>query len=384
MSDGGAAGTQRASRARSVTGQLVVVVLAALAGLVAAATGDPVATAGSDAGRGTDADVPADPADSPVVVLLGSRGPDGTIGGLVLYGFPDGDGEAHALLVPPATLVDVASFGTQPLADIVRIGSPALLETSVENALGIGIDVFAVLDESHMLAAFASVPELSVTLTRTVQVADDLGTIAWPPATHDVDTGTALRMLAGSTDGGPLAHLTTVRAVWEAWRDAVRDRDAGADVVDAVPVLSPMVTRAARPVRYDTLPVEGVGLGDETRFRLRRPDAPDLVRRVFEWALLNGGRERPRVEIRNGVGEVGLTASVAELVVPAGAYVTLTGNVEGFGVERTVVAYHDQADREAAERLATLIGTELVIPSPAPVGIVDVTIYVGADFVPPP
>jgi hypothetical protein len=89
---------------------------------------------------------------------------------------------------------------------------------------------------------------------------------------------------------------------------------------------------------------------------------------------------RPRVELLNGVGGVGITQRVAGIVVPAGGEVTLTGNVPGFGVNRTRVVYYRPEARAAAARLAKALRVGEVVPAADAIDVVDVTIIVGRDF----
>ena len=103
--------------------------------------------------------------------------------------------------------------------------------------------------------------------------------------------------------------------------------------------------------RVDTLPVESVTTGGTERFEPRAADVKQYATAAFPDALLGVGKRRPRVEILNGTGAVGLAQTIASRVVPAGGQVTLTGNVANFGLTETQVVYYRPADRAAAQRL---------------------------------
>ena len=91
------------------------------------------------------------------------------------------------------------------------------------------------------------------------------------------------------------------------------------------------------------------------------------------------GGSRPRVEILNGTGAVGLAQTIAGRIVPAGGQVTLTGNVQNFGLANTQVVYYRNADRTAAERMVRALGCGVLKAADTPIGVVDVTILAGAD-----
>lgn len=376
--------TSRAARRRrrSRWNQGLVVLVAAVAGLVAAAAGSPRGGGGDaapvEAGDGTGAAEPV-----PNVAALGHLDADGALDMLVILGFV-GEQAGNAVLVPPSTFVDVPSLGTQRIGDVVRFGSDQLLEIALENSFGVAIDELVLLDDAQLASAFAVLPRLTVDLAGAVRVDDEAGTIGLPRGKHEIDTSAAVRMLVGTEAAGELAHQVTVRALLEAWRVALGDERAASATVATEPRLRGFVERAGLELRYDTLPVEAVSVGGgETRFSLRRDDAARLLRAAFSESLLNGGEPRPRVEIRNGTGTVGLTPLVAALVVPVGAEVTLTGNVPGFGVVETQVVYYDAEDRAPATRLAEVLGVPEVRRARERVSVVDVTIVVGEDFSPP-
>jgi hypothetical protein len=106
------------------------------------------------------------------------------------------------------------------------------------------------------------------------------------------------------------------------------------------------------------------------------------VAAAFPRALLGRGVGRPRVEILNGTGAVGLAQSIASRVVPAGGQVTLTGNVPDFGVTETQVVYYRDADRREAQRLLRALGCGSLKKAERAIGVVDVTIVSGADCFP--
>jgi hypothetical protein len=71
--------------------------------------------------------------------------------------------------------------------------------------------------------------------------------------------------------------------------------------------------------------------------------------------------------------------AAAAKVVPGGAEVTLTGNVDGFGLQTTQVVYYHDADRVSAEHLLKSLGCGVLKKETKPIDVVDATILVGAD-----
>jgi hypothetical protein len=128
--------------------------------------------------------------------------------------------------------------------------------------------------------------------------------------------------------------------------------------------------------------VESVTTAGGERFEPRVVDVARYVSSVFANARLGGGAKRPRVEILNGTGAVGLGQSIAGKVVPAGGQVTLTGNVPSFGVANTQVVYYRDADRADAQRLLRALGCGALKKAARALGVVDVTIVAGADCYP--
>ena len=74
-----------------------------------------------------------------------------------------------------------------------------------------------------------------------------------------------------------------------------------------------------------------------------------------------------------------MAQATAAKLVPAGAEVTLTGNVPRFGLQATQVVYYRDADRPAAQRMLDALGCGVLKRETKPINVVDVTILVGAD-----
>jgi len=362
-------------------------VLALLAGGAAGISGEPRAVATASAGERYAATTPvtgdgaAAEAASAKTLVLGHVDVGGRLDLLVTVAVAPGRQTGEVLLIPTAMLAEVPSLGTQALADVVRMGSlggPDLLHTTIENMLGAAFDAVLIEDDAGLIRLLAPVDTMTVGFRHAVRVDDDAGTLAFTSGRQEIDAGTAMRLLVATGARGELDHLVTVQAVMEGWLAAI-DAGGGPAVIAAEPAARPLVVASRAGIRYDTLPVTSVASGGEESFTISRTEARSLLERTMQWTLI-GEEPRPRAEILNGTGEVGITRPVAEVVVHAGFEVTLTGNLPGFGAATTQVVYYRDADADLAGDLVRSIGVGSVARAPRPVDVVDVTIVVGADL----
>jgi hypothetical protein len=79
---------------------------------------------------------------------------------------------------------------------------------------------------------------------------------------------------------------------------------------------------------------------------------------------------------------VGIAQTIASEIVPAGAQVTLAGNVPNFGLKETQVVYYRADDRGRAQHLLRALGCGSLKQADTEIGVVDVTILAGADCFP--
>jgi hypothetical protein len=369
---------ERTARDRRI--QLVVVGVATVSGLLAGVLASPRdASFASGDHDGSSATTVA-PAEAAEVLLVAHVGRGGAADLAVIVGVEEGGDAAGVLMVPTATLVEVPALGLQPLADAVRLSGASSLETTVENALGVAVDRTMVLDDERLARLFAPADELDVQLRRAVSIEDPDGLLDFPAGAQTITAGQAVRLLVARDPEGELAHLVTVQAVLEGWRRALRDQQVAEATVVGFPRSAAIVRTASAEVRYESLPVERVSSGGDARYSLRRAAATELVGQLFPWAMLGDSGERPRVEVLNGTGAVGLAQAVAQVLVPAGAEITLSGNVPGFGVAETVVVYYRDDGLESARDLVSALGVGRVARGDAPIAVVDLTVVVGADF----
>jgi hypothetical protein len=370
---------RRRNQRRDRSVQLTVVVFAVVAGLVAAIAGTPrfVDDRASATAVGERVRVPASLL-PPRTLLFGHLAPGRRLDLLVAFAWDRGANTGTAILIPSTTMVEVPSLGPQAIADVPAVASTRLLETVVENALGVDFDGTVLVNDAQLARVLAPAGRMTVDFPDATRIDDDAGVLTFQSGRHRLEPSEAMRLLAGRTRD-ELGHLVTVAAVLDGWRDALTRRKVAEATVAVDRRLLPLAISAGATVQDSTLPVERLASGDEERFRVRTPDAFTLLQRAMPWAVIAQGK-RPRVEVLNGAGAVGLTQAVAAKIVPAGGEVTLTGNVPGFGVERTRVVYYRDGARRAARRLAAALGVGRVVRAADAINVVDVTVIVGKDF----
>jgi hypothetical protein len=376
----GAPASRQARRKRADRRRLLIM-LAVVAGLLAltVAAGELIRS-DSDGGGANRATNGGEPAPAARTTLLAHRGTDGRLDTLVLVGARKGG--ASVLLLPVATQVEVPSLGPQTLADLPNEGDDELLTTTIENLLGVKVADTLVMDDAMLNAALAPAAPLSVQLSREVQFEGSAeGIVA--AGSQQVDTGQAARLLVSSQPGSELDRLVTVQDVTDAWFTRLRDPAVARETLQAQPELAPLVAAAKiADRRTDTLPVESITTAGAEGFRPRGADLVEYVVAAFPDALLAPKGDRPRVEVLNGTGAVGLAQTIASQIVPAGAQVTLAGNVPSFGLKETQVVYYRSKDRARAQQLLKALGCGTLKQADQEIGVVDVTILAGADCFP--
>jgi hypothetical protein len=301
---------------------------------------------------------------------------------LMLVARQPGGRSANIVFVPPHTVVEVPSLDLVAFADVTHDGDRQLLVTAVENALGVRIDDLLVVDDTALARLLAPAGSLDVTFTAPVQPDDADGSGSLSSGRHHLTSAQLRRVLLAHETDGTLSHLVTVQAVMTSWLHALQSpatRRATLRVDGHAAVL--VDAASAGTTTFDTLPVDPVNAGSSERFQIRDQDTATLVATDFPFARLTLAGRRPRVELLNGVGSVGITPRAARLLVPAGANVQLTSNVPGFGVRTSTVVYYRDADAPAARRFAAVLGVGAVAKGDTPLDLVDITVVIGRDFV---
>ncbi len=332
---------------------------------------------------------PASP--PPSTLLLAHRSPANRVDLAVVVGASAGaDGgagtAASIVLVPTRTATETPSFGLQLVADVLTLGPPQLLHTTVENALGVGIDATAVLDTPTLLALMDSAGPLDVNLRDAVEVPGTPQGRVFPGGPQQITPSDATTLLTATAPTGELDHLVTVQAIFEGWMRALLSPQVATASTSRVPELATLVSAAHATTKFSTLPVDAVTAAEAGERYQVRPDA-DLapaMRTAFPGRVLGIDGRRPRVEILSGTAAAGPVQQAAAKVARAGGHVVKTGNAPTFGRPVTQVVYYRDSARAAAASLLAAIGAGQLFKEPVDIGVFDVTIIPGADFSPAP
>ncbi len=171
-----------------------------------------------DSSKGAPAADRAGATGTPAVLLFGHRGAGGGIDLLVLVG--SGRGSASVLLFPVATQVEVPSLGPQALADLPD--EAGLLQTTIENLVGVKVAQTVMVDDAGLNAALAAAAPMNVDLNREVEFADLAAGIV-PAGPTRRSAGEAAQLLVAPQAGSELDRLVTVQDVLEAWMRRLRN-----------------------------------------------------------------------------------------------------------------------------------------------------------------
>jgi hypothetical protein len=268
--------------------------------------------------------------------------------------------------------------GAETLGEItIDADGGTALAHSVENIVGVDVGLPLVVDDATLTALLGPSAPLPINLADPVELSDR--PTRFPQGSQEVSAAQAAELLTGAQPVNQLDRLVTVSAVIDPWLDRLRDAGVASATTALAEGVGPFVAVADAPDRrIDTLPVQSIATGGGERFRVKEAELLDYVRRAFPKLELSRGI-RPRVEILNGTGALGVAEAVADVVIPAGGKVTLTENVPGFGVPTTQVVYYEDRWRADAARILRTMNCGSLRKAGKDVGIADVTIVVGAD-----
>lgn len=372
---GGTRAQQRRQRKRKQRQQRLFLVAGGMVilGVVAFFVG----RSATDDEGGTDDRPPAAATAVPPVLLAQKDASGRAVTLMVLAPSPTAGGSV--VLIPPGTMAEIPALGLEPLSVSLQQGDAAL-QTTIENLFGVELAATVVLDDAALATLLTPVGPLSVEVPQRVEEVDPGGRVrvVYQAGTVPVSPADAGRFLSVKGRATDLVRLARHQRFVEAWVDAVRDRPATA------PVEPPGLAKAfdalvAGSVRTQVLPVESFGTAgaEGELYRVRDGELADLLASVFPGAAAAG--PRPRVQILNGTGAVGL-ADAVRTKLGAGFDVRLTGNAGSFDHASTEVVYYDKSKEAMARRVHDALGLGTLVFSRNPLDVVDVTIIVGKDF----
>ena len=313
----------------------------------------------------------------------------GAVTGLTVF-VPEADRTGGAVIfVPVGAMVEVPSFGLEPVGRAQQLGGLPLLQQTVENLLGFRFDEVVPVGPDDAAALVEPLGSLTVDIPERVEEIDGRGRVRvlfdrGPTEVRPEGVEDLLEARGQSTD---LGRLVRHQAFWSAWFRAVSDAIARDGRVSLPPEAGGLVEVAvaytAGDVRYEVLPVEALSTGgpdDGGLYQVDRAELQALLRRVASHVTSAAGDERIEVQLLNGTGVPGVAQLITPRLVTAGAEVKLVGNADRFDYDETQIVYYDPAQRAAAEAVREALGAGQVVFSRQGLDVVDVTVVVGTDL----
>jgi hypothetical protein len=332
---------------------------------------------------GTATNSPASPPASPPVLIAQQDGAGNAIS-LTLLVPAAKDKGGTLILVPPGTMAEVASLGLEPVGKSLSLGGAQRLDATMENLLGVTLGEVLVYDDSRLAGLVQPAGPLSVRLPERVEQVDPKGAVnvLYEPGLHKIQPADVPALLAVKGQGNDLTRLARHQAFWDAWLARLRQLPA------AIPAQPPglhkaLAALAAGEVETRVLPVKSLGMAgtDGELYQVEAAEIRRMVGAVFPGSG-PGAAVRPRLQILNGTGAVGLATKVADRLVPMGVEVKLTGNAGRLDYDTTQIVFYRRTDQATAQRVQKTLGMGRLVLSRNPLDVVDVTVIVGKDFQP--
>lgn len=310
---------------------------------------------------------------------------------------------AQQVLVPSRLLLDVPGAGRVQVAQSLAPG-PSAPGAAIADALEVRVAGTWVLDFAALSSLVDAVGGVVVDVDVDVPTGPAVGAPVLAAAgggqrLSGVQAATYAQLVVGDEpEAARLARqervLTAILAALPADTAQRRTLVAALPGAPTGPVLDGVVSvtgalrsaAAARSLASTVVPVRDIDTGGSvTAYGLDSVAAAEMVRaRLAGAAIAVPAGGRTRVLVQNGVGTPGLGDSARSLLVAAGLRYVGGGNVDGFGVQESVVLLPDggpvsRARGSAVARALGLSESALRISESAPT-VADLVVVLGRDF----
>lgn len=306
------------------------------------------------------------------------------------------------VFIPTSTLTEIPGLGFRSLGGAMAFGRVPLQEITVENLLGVQIDHVLVVPDDLLRRLLDRAGGIDVAVPEKLLEPDAEGRLipVFQPGRQHFDGARAVDYLQyRGPDESELTRFVRAQEVWEALYGRYAGKRApelarllqvleGDLVTDATPkevgqFFAAFAAAGPEDRVYRTLPVQTVGsAGPEEAFRVDQAKLEEMVGRLLADSLPPAAVGRgARVQVLNGNGKPEVGARIAEVLVPAGFRITVTGNAGSFSYKTTKIIVYDDADLPIAQRVRQLLGVGVIEIGLRPQTIVDVTVVVGRDFI---
>lgn len=293
------------------------------------------------------------------------------------------DGEASVVVLPQDLLLAVPGFGEFRLVDALVFEGPDLAALSVTNQFGIRIDSVATVGQEELAGGLPAQMQLDL-VSPFFEASADGVTRVLDAGPVSVDGPMIERLLTVAGAGDEFEWMQRQGAAWNAILAGVGADPGVADAVmgEGSAAADLLLTVAGNDdTKVATVPVTGAqsSMGVDALVP-SSGQADDFVANRLDHLLLKP-EGRPRVEILNGNGRIGTTATVASVLIRHGFKVIRTDNAENFDFAETLVVAQGDDAEQAAREITELLGRGLLfLEVRAPSGVVDVSIIVGKDI----
>jgi hypothetical protein len=330
-------------------------------------------------------------------LIAGTETRGGEAEWLAVLSYDPGEDRAAIVYVPAHTAVEVPGRGLQGIGGAMT-GGLDLLEVSSRNLFpGLHFTHAAELTRTGAVELFEDAGELAVDVPTEVRVGSEddasllfsaglqelapesIADLLYTKGFDDDDVDLGARQLAvwdSLFDTYRATPGTLSAAVERAGARAGFNRDTAAGLGT---LFGRIATLPSDRLTLTVLPVEQVGVGGSELYDTNEEELQGFVAETVSGSFAT---DQSTVQVLNGVGTPGLGERVAKALGGEDYRVTLTGNVPGFGAEKTLVVTYDASPEGigAAERARELLGVgEVQISGQGRVSV-DMTIVVGKDF----
>ncbi len=318
---------------------------------------------------------------SPTMLLIHENAEGSMVGGAVLSMSGTEGGGGSVIIYPPNLLADFPEIGELEIAVANDFSGEDAALSAAELTLRVDIPEVVVMSDDAMAEMYAATGPLTIQNPDTVRLAD--GT-TFPAGTLVLQPDEIARYTAHlGDDESHLNRLLRQQIVWEAWIDQLSaagteafpgEQDAG-----LARFLNGIVegTHRIESVPFVADPGE-TPLGP-TALRLDRQRWEQLIPDLIPFPAGAAEGDRFVVRVLAGTEDTAAVRPAARRVVTAGGQVTMVGNADEFGHERTEIIYYDPARRADAQAVADALGFGTVTHVDEIDDTADIIVVLGAD-----
>jgi len=311
----------------------------------------------------------------PTPTLLVVHEADGALTSAAVLALGSGDSGGSVLLLPPSVMVGDGADAVSLSVVVAYGGTVEAMHGAVEAITGVGIQDVVVVDDARWPELVGPVAPLPITNP------DDLDGFETGDIALSADqVGPWLR--AARPDESELGRLYRQQLLWESWIAAVAASDDPAAVPGELDSGLGRFVRglAAGRTTVASLPVTEIDDGaGATTYRVDRDALSRSITELIPFPTGTAVAPRTRVRLLDGTGDPDHVGRVASEVVASTSTIVVVGNADSFDYETTEIRYHQENQRQAAERLREALGAGKVVEDVRPMDAFDVTIVLGTD-----